>query len=249
MGAWPQRRVWATISIQPTPVLLLKFLLPHPRIRFHRKSELSNFRTSIHGWLWDVSAFREGVRIPRRISSAAYLFAPYLLMTLYVRHALADFTAFAFMPFSFWGLYCFIKEKYFLYFLFGTLSISILILSSISVALITFPALVFFLIWIAYSEPSLRILFWGIWCRVLGLGLSAFFWMPALFEREYVQISRRFKIRRYTINIISKSGTFPSSLKVKNWQTQSLPLLEFWHNWASSRLSLLHAWCNRVQRR
>ncbi|TEU19093.1 MAG: hypothetical protein E3J21_04590 [Anaerolineales bacterium] len=34
------------------------------------------------------------------VSAVAYLFAPYLLVTLYVRHALADFAAFAFIPLS-----------------------------------------------------------------------------------------------------------------------------------------------------
>ena len=39
------------------------------------------------------------------VAAAAYLFAPYMLAALYVRQALADFSAFASIPFAFWGIY------------------------------------------------------------------------------------------------------------------------------------------------
>lgn len=124
------------------------------------------------------------------VSAVAYIFTPYLLVTLYVRHALADFSAFAFIPFAFWGLYRYVQEGRYWPMLVGTLAMSLLLLSSSPVALITIPILALFLGWLAYMGKSRRALLRGLWCLLLGLGLAAFFWLPALVERDFVQTSR-----------------------------------------------------------
>jgi hypothetical protein len=123
------------------------------------------------------------------VAAVAYLFAPYLLVTLYVRHALADFSAMAFLPWAFWGLYRFAREGRPLALLIGAVSLALLLLSSNPVALIAFPALLLLLAWLAFAERSSRVLLRGLWCLGLGLGLSAFFWLPALVERRFVQVS------------------------------------------------------------
>jgi hypothetical protein len=124
------------------------------------------------------------------VSAVAYLFAPYLLVTLYVRHALADFSAFAFIPLALWGLYRFARQGRYAFLLIGALSVALLLLSSNPVALIALPALLLFLGWLAYADRSWRALPRGLWCLTLGVGLSAFFWLPALAERGFVHLSR-----------------------------------------------------------
>jgi hypothetical protein len=125
------------------------------------------------------------------VAAVAYLFAPYLLVTLYVRHALADFSALAFLPWAFWGLYRFAREGGRpLPLLAGAVSVGLLLLSSNPVALITFSALLLLLAWLAVATRRGGVLLRGLWCLGLGLGLSAFFWLPALVERRYVQVSR-----------------------------------------------------------
>jgi len=124
------------------------------------------------------------------VSAVAYLFAPYLQATLYVRHALADFAAFAFIPLAFWGLYRFAKGRHYRFLVVGALSVALLLLSSNPVALITFPVFLLILGWLTYSERRWSILLRGLWCLGLGLGLAAFFWLPALLERDLVQTSR-----------------------------------------------------------
>ncbi|HSR29389.1 MAG TPA: YfhO family protein [Anaerolineae bacterium] len=124
------------------------------------------------------------------VAAVAYLFAPYLLVTLYVRHALADFSAFATIPWAFWGLYRFARDGRPLALFVGALSLALLLLSSNPVALVTFPALLLFLAWLAFAGRSGRVLLRGLWCLALGLGLSTFFWLPALAERRFVHLDR-----------------------------------------------------------
>lgn len=124
------------------------------------------------------------------VSSAAYLFAPYFLVNLYVRHALADFTAFAWIPLAFWGLYRYAIGHGKRFLAIGTFSLALLILSSNPVALITFPFVLLMLAWVTFREQDWHIFRRGCLCMVLGLGLSAYFWLPALAERNLVHLDR-----------------------------------------------------------
>ena len=125
------------------------------------------------------------------VSSTAYLFAPYVLVTLYVRHALADFSAFAPLPWAFWGLYRFAAVGRPPSLLVAALSAFLLVLSSNSVSIMALPALFLFVAWLTWHRRSWRVFVRG--CLALGfaLGLSAFFWLPALAEMNYVHVSRR----------------------------------------------------------
>ena len=125
------------------------------------------------------------------VAAVAYVFSPYLLMTLYVRHALADYAAFAFVPFAFWGVYAASSRRRMLALVVGSLAVAGLLLTSISVAVIAIPALLLPALLVAWAHRSIVSLALGIWTIVLGLGLSAYFWLPALTETEFVHISRR----------------------------------------------------------
>jgi hypothetical protein len=130
------------------------------------------------------------------VSATAYLFAPYLLVALYVRHALADFSAFASIPTAFWGVIRFAESGRYRFLLIGALSVALLLLSSNPVALMTLAALLILVGWLAItgwrefgSRPS-PILLRGLGCIGVGAGLSAFFWIPAVTEGQFVHLSR-----------------------------------------------------------
>ena len=131
------------------------------------------------------------------VAAVAYLFAPYLLVSLYVRHALADFSAFAFIPFAFWGLYRYTAVGGYWRLLISALSTALLVLSSTSVSLFTFPALLLLFATTQYFEWRWRkscvtpALARGLWLLFLGLALSAFYWLPSLAETEFVHLDRR----------------------------------------------------------
>lgn len=125
------------------------------------------------------------------VSAVAYLFAPYLLSRLYVSHALADYSAFAFMPFAFWALYRFCVEGKFRFLAIGTVAGALILLSSSAAALMTFPMLLLMVIWLWLGARNWEIAARGAWCLLLALGLAAFFWIPSLAETGFVHIARR----------------------------------------------------------
>jgi hypothetical protein len=124
------------------------------------------------------------------VSAVAYLFAPYLLASLYVRHALSDFSAFAFIPLAIWGLHRFAEGGRCRFLAIGAVSTALVLLSSNPVALMTLPTLALLVVWLGGARRSLAMVLRGLWCLALGLGLAAFFWLPALMERDFVHVDR-----------------------------------------------------------
>ncbi|MBI4213721.1 MAG: hypothetical protein HY534_05360 [Chloroflexi bacterium] len=124
------------------------------------------------------------------VAASAYVFAPFLDSRLYVSHALADYSAFPFVPAAFWGLYRFARGGRLGFLAFGSGAIALLLLTSNPIALISFPAFVTLAGLLAWSARDLRVAIRAGWCLALGLGLAAFFWLPALVERDFVHVHR-----------------------------------------------------------
>src|SRR5207302_8439525 len=92
----------------------------------------------------DFFGWRGGV-----VSAVAYVFAPYVDVSLYVRHALSDFSAFAFLPFALWGLHRFVEGGRHRFLVLGAVSTTLVVLSSNPVALMTLPTLALLVGWLA----------------------------------------------------------------------------------------------------
>src|SRR5258708_403303 len=121
------------------------------------------------------------------VSSVFYSFAPYHLLDVYIRGSVGEVWALAFLPAFLWSVTKFLRENKFLY----------AVLSSIFLSLIVFShnilALMFILFCISYSlfvliiQKSKRHYSKLLFVFVLAIGLSAVFWMPAIFEKQYVR--------------------------------------------------------------
>lgn len=124
------------------------------------------------------------------LAAAAYLYAPYFAVNLYVRSALAEFAAFPFYGFALYGFGAYAKRRHTGYLLLGTIAYAGVMFSH-NVAALTFtPLLIGFVVltfWDARSWSVLRNQVLGI---AGGLGLSAAVWIPALAERKYVGLDR-----------------------------------------------------------
>ncbi len=125
------------------------------------------------------------------VAGVAYVLAPFTLVNLYVRHALADYSAMAFIPWALWGLGGWLRPRPKVGYLFvASGAVGLLLLSSNPVALVTVPALLAYGLFVAWQARSWQVLGRGGWALGLGLGLAAFFWLPALADRNGVKTYR-----------------------------------------------------------
>lgn len=128
------------------------------------------------------------------IASVLYVTAPFRLVDLYQRGSLGESLAFAVFPFL-----CFVSVRYILHptgvrMVTCAALFACMIMTHNALAFLFLPFWLIFLyvVIISYSEElkryTLRYVFPLI---LLGLALSAFFWIPALFEKQYVALSQQ----------------------------------------------------------
>lgn len=123
------------------------------------------------------------------VAAAAYTFAPYHAVDIYVRGAFAEFFAFVFIPLIFWSTYKLEKTNKEIFIIPVALSAGFLILSHNLVALMSTPFLALWLIYLLFKSPARgRFLLRCITGFILGFGLSAYFWLPSYFEMNYTLV-------------------------------------------------------------
>ena len=120
------------------------------------------------------------------ISAVLYLFAPYKALDVYVRGALSESIALTIIPFVFYFAYKLIissKKKYSVLF---SLSLFLFLITHNIMTIIFLPVLAGWLIyWLAFSKwKSIGLVTTSV---LFGVGLSAFFIVPAFFEKKLVQ--------------------------------------------------------------
>jgi hypothetical protein len=122
------------------------------------------------------------------IAAAAYLYAPYFAVDLYVRTAWAEFAAFPFFMFSLYGFGAYAKTGARKYLLIGAASYAGIMASHNAAALLFTPVLLGFIAlnsWLAGSWRTLRMQVLG---YALGLALAAFVWIPGLAMNKLVHL-------------------------------------------------------------
>ncbi len=108
------------------------------------------------------------------LAAAIYMYAPYRAVDVYVRGAVGEYFALIFLPLIFLGFW---RKNI----LVGALGIAGLILSH---TILGYAGMVFVILAVLVMRMPKRILF----LVLLGLGLSAFFWLPAITEMKYTNV-------------------------------------------------------------
>ncbi len=147
-------------------------------------------------YLWVRDLFG---RMAGLVAAIAFAYAPYTLFNAIHRGALAETWGLAWIPFVLWGLRRSVAltsppgevERAGLVLPLPTLFYAALLLTHNITALIATPLFVTYaaLLWALHGHGVRRALLLG-GALALGLGLAAFFWVPALFEQGYVQTQR-----------------------------------------------------------
>src|SRR5436190_2658905 len=120
----------------------------------------------------------------------AYALFPYHLWDLYKRGSVGEILGLAIIPFIFWQIE---KKNIAL----TGIGIALLILAHNVLALLFIPIIFFYILLTkSYSYQKLFIIF------SLGLGCSAFFWIPALFDRKYTIFDKTIvsEFQKYFLN-------------------------------------------------
>ena len=115
-----------------------------------------------------------GSNLAAFLGAMFYLYAPIRFLNVYVSASVGSALALGILPFVFWAL----KKGNVLA---GSIFLAFLILSHNVTALIFAPVLLVFGFFLAKKVRKTIIIF------LLGLGLSAWFWLPAILEKQYIR--------------------------------------------------------------
>lgn len=131
-------------------------------------------------YLWARINFNNNTAL---LGAFLYGLAPYHFLNLYVRGDIGEMLAYVFVPLVFWAIEKIRLTKKLLYVVLGGIFYGLVILSHNGVSLMFSP--VFLLYGIIRSVDKFTFVRVGMsFC--LGFMISAFFWIPALYEGKYV---------------------------------------------------------------
>lgn len=146
-----------------------------------------SFLASVLGMYLFLRALLPQSRTAAFLGALFYLYAPIRFLVVYVSAALGSAVAFAFVPFVFWAILGLSGKKEKIFILAGSLAFAALILShNVTALMFSLIFLFFVLLEARISINYRRTLYNAMLMFVLGAGLSAFFWLPALIESKYL---------------------------------------------------------------
>ena len=125
-----------------------------------------------------------------------YLYAPIHLIVIYVSGAAGASLGLVFPPFIFWSIVNLWKDGSIKFLLIGSFSVAGLILSHNITAFIFTPVILAFVIVLKLLDTkhkNYHFLRHTLLMFLLGLGLSAFFWLPALGEKQFIRYDQLMK--------------------------------------------------------
>lgn len=131
-------------------------------------------------YLW-LSKFFD--RFSSMVGSIFYAYAPYHLYDLYKRGSIGEILALMIAPFILWQ----IERRSFYW---SSLGIAALILSHNTLAILFFGLIMFYMlldVFASSNRKEIAIHYAGV--LALGLGISSFFWIPAIYDLKYTIFS------------------------------------------------------------
>ncbi len=125
------------------------------------------------------------------VSAVLYVYAPFHAVDLYVRGDVAELWAYGFIPLVFYGIWKLYKERAWKYVMLSAIGYAAIILSHNLTAMMVTPFFIVAIIILSavlYRRKKLYVLSALPFALCIGLLLSAFYWLPALFEMQYTNV-------------------------------------------------------------
>lgn len=133
------------------------------------------------------------------VGAFLYVWAPYRLLDVYVRGAFPESVAFIFPPLMMLSAFKLSQKLDRRYFLLGVFSIAALILSHNVMAMIFVGVYILYLFMLRPKREYVKSLVLSL---LLGFLISAFFWIPAFFEKGYTNLDRLNNDASYLTNFV-----------------------------------------------
>jgi len=123
------------------------------------------------------------------LSALFYMYAPYHALDIYVRGDVAEFWAYAFVPLVFLGLWKIQSQGKWRYVILSAISFALIVVSHNLTALMVSPFLVLFMFYLVLKTRGRKTTIYFLSAFIIGILLSAFYWLPAILEMQYTNVS------------------------------------------------------------
>jgi len=126
------------------------------------------------------------------VAATLYTYAPYHGVDIYVRGALSEFFSFVWIPAVFWAFDRCSEKKTVLSALIAGILLSFVVLTHSLVTLQFIPFLAVYLLYLLYKERKniKKVFLFFSLSGLIGFGISAYFWLPALLEKKYTLVDK-----------------------------------------------------------
>lgn len=192
-GQFPVRFVERLNNNYGYPVL--NFLYPAPfyfseifkifKINFVNSIKLTFVLTTLASsalMFWALS--KKFNQFPSLAGAILYIYSPYRFVDLYVRGSIGENMAFAALPLILGSIFQIEKGKK-IYLPILSISVALLIMSHNVIAAIYLPIIILFSVLLLKKQILKTLL-----SIVLGILIAAFFWIPALYDLQFVRLSQ-----------------------------------------------------------
>lgn len=122
------------------------------------------------------------------LSAILYIYSPYYVQDFYVRGAFSEFSTFMIFPFLLLSIYKINQKVQIRYILLGTVSALAAILTH-GMGMFFIIIALFYVLLLFLLNKNRRAFFLGISILLLGLMMSSFYWLPALWETKYLNLN------------------------------------------------------------
>ncbi len=142
---------------------------------------LSMVSSAIFVFLWLSKIFNKWAAV---LGSIVYVYTPYHLYDLYKRGSVGEVLSLAVLPFILWQI-----EKKSLFW--SSIGVAFLILSHNTLSFLFLPLIIVYAVIRSFKKNHIKLTIRNSLSMILfGVGLSIFFWFPALFDLQYTKFSQ-----------------------------------------------------------
>ena len=167
------------------------------------------------------------------IAAIAYVYSPYLLFNVYTRGTISETAALAILPWVLWAFGRLVVAQNRVHFLLATLIYATFILlhniMTVHGTLLLCGLIVY---WIGQSTQRWQLIRYLGAAFLIAIGITSFFWLPAILETSYVQIST---VTDYLphVNVVENLRPISASLSPPvtadtTWMNPEIPITLSW---------------------